>query len=82
MLNSSMHTKKSLLSKDDLKSLLKLHLGDCIQLTSSEDRFQVIGIDEEHEKCWIRQWPLLPKGSPVFEVSMQQIALSYKREDN
>ncbi len=50
-----------------------LHQGDCVQLVSDEGVFQVIGIDDEHEKCWIRRWPLPPKGSPVFEISMQQI---------
>tara|TARA_B100000700_G_scaffold187120_1_gene206214 strand:+ start:264 stop:434 length:171 start_codon:yes stop_codon:yes gene_type:complete len=55
---------------------MELHQGDCVQLLKSEDLFQVIGIDDEHEKCWVRRWPLLPKGSPVFEISMQQIAQS------
>jgi len=50
-----------------------LHQGDCVQLISSEGVFQVIGIDDQHKKCWLRQWPLLPKGSPVFEISLQQI---------
>jgi len=54
--------------------MIELHQGDCIHLLSSEDLFQVIGIDDEHERCWVRRWPLLPKGSPVFEISMQQIA--------
>ena len=52
---------------------MALNHGDCIQLRSSEGIFQVIGIDDEHQKCWIRRWPLLPKGSPVFEISMKQI---------
>ena len=51
-----------------------LHQGDCVQLRDDKNLFQIIGIDNEHEKCWVRQWPLLPKGSPVFEISIQQIA--------
>ena len=53
-----------------------LHQGDCVHLVNDENLFQIIGIDSEHEKCWVRQWPLLPKGSPVFEVSIQQISSS------
>ncbi len=53
---------------------MDLHQGDCVQLLSSQDLFQVIGIDDEHEKCWVRRWPLLPKGSPVFEIPIKQIA--------
>ena len=52
-----------------------LHQGDCIHLINDENLFQIIGIDSEHEKCWVRQWPLLPKGSPVFEIAIQEIAL-------
>ncbi len=51
-----------------------LHQGDCVQLVNDKNLFQIIGIDDEHEKCWVRQWPLLPQGSPVFEVPIEQIA--------
>ena len=50
--------------------------GDCVQLLEEESLFQVIGIDSEHEECWVREWPLAAAGSPVFEVSMQQIDLT------
>ena len=50
--------------------------GDCVQIKDDENLFQVIGIDNEHEKCWIRKWPLLEKGSPVFEIPIQQVSLS------
>ncbi|HGY5532940.1 MAG TPA: hypothetical protein ACN46P_07605 [Prochlorococcus sp.] len=57
---------------------MDLHQGDCIQLLSSEELFQVIGIDDDHNRCWVRRWPLLANGSPVFEVSKKQITLSCK----
>ena len=50
-----------------------LSQGDCVQLLNNDDLFQVIGIDGEHDKCWIRQWPLSESGSPVFEVSIEEI---------
>ncbi len=50
-----------------------LHQGDCVQLLNEDKLFQVIGIDCKHEKCWVRQWPLSHAGSPVFEVSIQEI---------
>jgi len=52
---------------------MALHHGDCVQLISDEGLFQVIGIDDTHKRCWIRRWPLPPKGSPVFEISIQQV---------
>ena len=56
-------------------SLGSLSQGDCIKLLNEESQFQVIGIDNKHKKCWVRQWPILPSGSPVFEISIQQIAI-------
>ena len=53
-----------------------LHQGDCVQLLNEENLFQVIGVDSEHKKCWVRRWPILPSGSPVFEIPIQQIASS------
>ncbi len=53
---------------------MSLHQGDCVKLNSHEGLFQVIGIDDKLKKCWLRRWPLLPTGSPVFEISIQQIA--------
>ena len=52
-----------------------LRQGDCIKLLNEESQFQVIGIDNKRQKCWVRQWPILPSGSPVFEISIQQIAI-------
>tara|TARA_B100000700_G_scaffold328973_1_gene448665 strand:- start:858 stop:1133 length:276 start_codon:yes stop_codon:yes gene_type:complete len=61
-------------SNKKLKPIEKLHQGDCVNLNSDQGTFQVIGIDDQNQKCWVRKWPLPPKGSPVFEISMRQIA--------
>tara|TARA_Y100001968_G_scaffold333661_1_gene398136 strand:+ start:70436 stop:70657 length:222 start_codon:yes stop_codon:yes gene_type:complete len=52
-----------------------VHQGDCIHLKNDKDLFQVIGIDNNHKKCWVRRWPLLTEGSPVFEISTNQIVV-------
>ena len=70
-----MNLRKSIYHPNDGLKQDALHQGDCVHLINDENLFQVIGIDCEHEKCWVRQWPLLPNGSPVFEISIQQIAL-------
>ena len=56
--------------------MMHIHQGDCVKLVSSEDDFQVIGVDDEHERCWVRKWPLVAQGSPVFEIALQQVSLS------
>ena len=60
---------------------MTLHQGDCITLTSDENSsdeslYQVIGVDDRHNRCWVRRWPLARHGSPVFEISLQQVASS------
>ena len=54
---------------------MDIHQGDQINLHADQQTYQVIGVDGDHNRCWIRRWPIDPKGgSPVFEVSLQQIA--------
>ena len=50
-----------------------LHQGDCVTLDSDETIYQVIGIDDSRDSCWVRRWPLERHGSPVFEISLQQV---------
>jgi len=35
--------------------------------------YQVISIDDRHDRCWVRRWPLARHGSEVFEISLQQV---------
>ncbi len=58
---------------------MDLYQGDCVQLANGEEFFQVIGVDDDHSKCWVRRWPLLPQGSPVFEVPIAQIVSSSRK---
>lgn len=60
-------------NQSESRSVMRLHQGDCITLLSDAGLFQVIGIDGDHDRCWVRQWPLKPQGSPVFEVPLDQI---------
>jgi hypothetical protein len=39
----------------------------------SDPLFQVIGVDSSGERCWVRRWPLVHRGSPVFEVALDQV---------
>ncbi len=74
-----MALKEQLFMRQEEGTVLDLHQGDCVQLLSREELFQVIGIDIEHKRCWVRRWPLERTGSPVFEVSIQQIDYSSSR---
>jgi hypothetical protein len=39
----------------------------------SEQLYQVIGVDHNGDRCWLRRWPLARQGSPVFEISLHQL---------
>jgi hypothetical protein len=54
-----------------------LHQGQCVQIASDQSGeaqlYQVISIDDRHDRCWLRRWPLARHGSEVFEISLQQV---------
>tara|TARA_Y100001968_G_scaffold67755_2_gene58740 strand:- start:2738 stop:2992 length:255 start_codon:yes stop_codon:yes gene_type:complete len=52
-----------------------INQGDCVQLINDENMFQVIGVDNNHHKCWLREWPLHTNGSPVFEIAINQVVI-------
>ena len=68
-------------SLSDHPHTMTVNQGDRVNLRGDDqksvdnDTSQVIGVDEEHDRCWVRRWPLEPKvGSPVFEISFNQIS--------
>tara|TARA_B100000700_G_scaffold324482_1_gene430732 strand:- start:1090 stop:1311 length:222 start_codon:yes stop_codon:yes gene_type:complete len=70
-----MSLKKETLSINSKSKVNEIHQGDCVQLVNDKSLFQVLGIDNSHTKCWIRKWPLLTSGSPVFEIEINQIVI-------
>ena len=66
---------------------MDLHQGDYIQLPpaaigvlepldpagADPQLFQVIGVDQHGNRCWVRRWPLARHGSPVFELPLGQV---------
>ena len=69
-----MKTSKTVIEKTRQGSEKNINQGDCVYLKNQEELFQVLGIDNAYEKCWVREWPLNPNGSPVFEISIKQVS--------
>ncbi len=69
-----MTTSKNVIEKIRKETEKNINQGDCVYLENQKQLFQVIGIDNAYEKCWVREWPLNPKGSPVFEISIKQVS--------
>ena len=47
--------------------------GDCIRLGDDEQLYQVIGVDDRGDRCWLRRWPLARHGSPVVELPLHHV---------
>ncbi len=69
-----MKTSKNVIEKTGRETEKNINQGDCVYLKNKEELFQVLGIDNAYEKCWVREWPLTPNGSPVFEISIKQVS--------
>ena len=69
-----MKSSKKVIEKASKEIEENINQGDCVHLKNQEELFQVLGIDNAYEKCWVREWPLSPKGSPVFEIPIKQIS--------
>ena len=67
-----MKTPKNVIEKSKTEN--NINQGDCVYLKNQDELFQVLGIDNAYEKCWVRKWPLNPNGSPVFEISIKQVS--------
>ena len=70
-----MSLEKKNYSKTTQQKSNDINQGDCVQLIDDKNLFQVIGIDNSHNKCWLRRWPLLASGSQVFEIEINQVII-------
>ena len=68
-----MKSQKKLIEKARKGITENINQGDCVHLKNQEELFQVLGIDNSYEKCWVRDLPLNPNVSPVFEISIKQL---------
>ena len=69
-----MKSSKKVIEKARKDNTEPINQGDCVHLNNQEELFQVLGIDNSYQKCWVREWPLNPNGSPVFEISIKQVS--------
>ena len=69
-----MTSSKNVIEKSRKEIAKNINQGDCVHLNNQEELFQVLGIDNSYQKCWVREWPLNPNGSPVFEISLKQVS--------
>ena len=72
-----MKSTKKVIEKARKEIKEDINQGDCVHLKNQTELFQVLGINNSYEKCWVREWPLNPNGSPVFEISIKQVSTNH-----
>ena len=72
-----MKSSKNVIERTRKEIRNNINQGDCVYLKNQKELFQVLGIDNAYEKCWVREWPLNPEGSPVFEISIKQVSINH-----
>ena len=72
-----MKSTKKVIEKARKEIKENINQGDCVHLKNQTELFQVLGINNSYEKCWVREWPLNPNGSPVFEISIKQVSTNH-----
>ena len=54
-----MKTSKNVIEKPKKETENNIHQGDCVYLKNQDELFQVLGIDNAYEKCWVRNGHLI-----------------------
>ena len=52
-----------------------LYKGACVKIKNSQKTYQVIGINQDSNVCWLREWPLNLKGGDTFSLELNEIIL-------
>lgn len=56
-------------------STLSLQPGAVVQLADRpEGTYQIVSVDDDHDRCWVRRWPLAQHRSPTFVVALGQVS--------
>lgn len=62
-------------SSAQASSTVNLHQGACVHLESDEQLYQVIGVDDHHDRCWLRRWPWRARDRKCLKFPCNRCAL-------
>ena len=52
-----------------------LYKGACVKIKNNINTFQVIGLNQVKEICWVREWPFHCNSKKTFALNVSQITL-------
>ena len=73
-----MINSKLLENKNENNNLLcseNLYKGACVKIRNNNKTFQVIGINQQKQICWVREWPFNYDSKKTFVLNISQITI-------
>ena len=61
--------------KNNLIFFENLYKGACVKIKNNNKTFQVIGINQVKNICWVREWPIDCNSKKTFALEINQITL-------
>ena len=78
MINSKLIENKN----NNLISSKNLYKGACVKIKNNNKTFQVIGINNNQEICWVREWPFDFNSKKTFALNISQITIQVLCSNN
>ncbi len=73
MINSKLIENKT--ENNNLLSSENLYKGACVKIRNNNKTFQVIGINQQKQICWVREWPFNYNSKKTFVLNISQITI-------
>ena len=74
------------LSDINFKGANNIKIGKCIKIKNSKKIFQIVGLNNKRNICWVREWPIKNSAHVTFQVSVNNILIPtiyrLKNKDN
>ena len=61
------------LSDINFKGANNIKIGKCIKIKNSKKIFQIVGLNNERNICWVREWPIKNSAYVTFQLSVNNI---------
>ena len=63
----------SSLSDINFKVENNIKIGKCIKIKNSKKIFQIVGLNNKRNICWVREWPIKNSAHVTFQLSVNNI---------
>ena len=57
----------------NFKGANNIKIGKCIKIKNSKKIFQIVGLNNKRNICWVREWPIKNSAHVTFQLSVNNI---------